>query len=176
MNFSQILYCVTLTVIVRAEHTGSAKFLYWLPLVFFFWNNLHVQCIYGLFVFGLFVSVNLAQRVMRSFGFKSDSVLEPTLPIQPLLVVFAACAVVTMIGPNLCHPYSVVLAYTKAKFPCSVIIELQPLTFTHYSHFVELFIAAAGFYAIGWQKKLDPFKLALLTVASVVAYRTMRDA
>jgi len=29
---------------------------------------------------------------------------------------------------------------------------------------------------VGWQKKLDPFKLALLTVASVVGYRTMRDA
>jgi len=29
---------------------------------------------------------------------------------------------------------------------------------------------------VGWQKKLDPYKLALLTVASVVGYRTMRDA
>jgi len=29
---------------------------------------------------------------------------------------------------------------------------------------------------VGWQKKLDLFKLALLAVASVVAYRTMRDA
>jgi hypothetical protein len=37
-------------------------------------------------------------------------------------------------------------------------------------------LTAAGFFAVGWQKKLDPFKLALLTIASVVAYRTMRDA
>ena len=29
---------------------------------------------------------------------------------------------------------------------------------------------------MGWQKKLDLFKLALLMVASVVAFRTMRDA
>jgi hypothetical protein len=98
------------------------------------------------------------------------------LPVTPLLAVFASCVAATMIGPNLYHPYLVVLEYTKAKFPYSVIIELQPLRFTHYSHFLELFIGAAGFYAMGWQKRLDPFKLALLTVASVVAYRTMRDA
>jgi hypothetical protein len=57
-----------------------------------------------------------------------------------------------------------------------VIIELQPLPFRLYSNYIELFLAAAGFYAVGWQKKLDAFKLALLLVASVVAFRTMRDA
>ena len=176
VNFSQMLYCVTLTLVLLARRTGSAKLLYWLPLVFFFWANLHIQFIYGLFALGLFVGVNLMQRVMRSFGQRSDFVSEPTLPLKPLLAVFAACVVATMVGPNLFHPYSVVLAYTKAKFPYSVIVELQPLTFTHYSHFLELFIGAAGFYALGWHRKLDPFKLALLAVASVVAYRTMRDA
>lgn len=61
----------------------------------------------------------------------------------------------TMMGPNFYHPYLVVLEYTKAKFPYSVIIELQLLTFTPYCHFLELFIGAAGFYAVGWQKKLN---------------------
>ncbi len=57
-----------------------------------------------------------------------------------------------------------------------MIIELQPLSFRGYSHFAELLLAGAAFFAVGWQKKLDPFKLALLTIASVVAFRTMRDA
>jgi hypothetical protein len=176
VNFSQILYCVTLALILQAQRTGSVRVLYWLPLVFFFWANLHIQFIYGLFALGLFVGVNLVQRMLRSFGLRSDFVLETVLPLNLLLAVLAASFAATMIGPNLYHPYVVVLEYTKAKFPYSVIIELQPLTFTHYSHFLELFIGAAGFYAVGWQKKLDLFKLALLTVASVVAYRTMRDA
>lgn len=60
-----------------------------------------------------------------------------------------------MMGRNFYHPHLVVLEYTKAKFPYSVIIELQLLTFTHYCHFLELFIGAAGFYAVGWQKKLN---------------------
>ena len=176
LNFSQILYCVTLALILRARRAGSVRLLYWLPLVFFFWSNVHIQFIYGLFAFSVLVGVYLLQQVLRSFELRSDSVWEPVLPVAALLAILAACVAATMIGPHLYHPYLVVFEYAKAKFPYSVIIELQPLTFTHYSHFLELFIGAAGFCAVGWQRKLDPFKLALLAAASVVAYRTMRDA
>jgi hypothetical protein len=101
---------------------------------------------------------------------------QPTLPAKPLGAIFGLCSLATILGPNSYHPYLVVLAYTRAKFTYNIISELQPLTFRGYSHFAELLLTAAGFYAAGWQKKLDPFKVALLAVASMVAYRTMRDA
>jgi hypothetical protein len=82
LNFSQILYCVTLALVLQAHRIGSIKPLYWLPLVFFFWANFHIQFIYGLFAFGLFMGLSLAQRVLHSLGIKSDSVLELTLPID----------------------------------------------------------------------------------------------
>ncbi len=37
-------------------------------------------------------------------------------------------------------------------------------------------LAGAAFFTLGRQKRVDLFKLALLTVASVVAFRTMRDS
>jgi hypothetical protein len=82
----------------------------------------------------------------------------------------------TLLGPNFYDPYLVVLAYAKAKYAYFIISELQPLNFRSYSHFVELFLAAGGFYAVGWRNRIDPFKLLLLVVASLVAFRTMRDA
>ena len=57
-----------------------------------------------------------------------------------------------------------------------MIRELQPLNFRFSAHYVQLLLAAAGFFAVGYQKKIDPFKLALLTIASIVAFRTMRDS
>ncbi len=81
-----------------------------------------------------------------------------------------------MIGPNFYHPYVAVYEYSKAKFAYNVIIELQPLSFRGSSHFVQLALTGFGFFAVGWRKKLDLFKLAMLTICSVVAYRTMRDA
>jgi len=174
--FSQILYCVTLTLIFEAQRAGRIKLLYWLPIVFLLWANLHIQFVYGLFVVGLFVGAQLLQHLLHLLGNDPEYLLQPTLPAKSLIAVFALCALATIVGPNFYHPYVVVLAYTKAKFTYTIISELQPLTFRGYSHFAELFIAAAGFYAVGWQKKLDPFKLVLLAVASMVAFRTMRDA
>lgn len=174
--FSQMLYCVTLALILEAQRTGRVQLLYWLPIVFLLWANLHIQFVYGLFVVGLVVGVNLLLRLLHLLGYSPDYLLQPTLPKKPLLVVLGLCALATIAGPNFYRPYLVVLAYTKAKFAYTIISELQPLTFRGYSHFAELFIAAAGFYAVGWQKKLDPFKVVLLAVASMVAFRTMRDA
>jgi hypothetical protein len=173
---SYIFFCVTLTLLFASQHGGRVQPLYWLPLLFLFWANFHIQFIYGLFTVGLFVGVQVSQQVLVEFGGNPDFLTRPTLPSKLLVVIFAGCVLATVTGPNLYHPYLVVVAYTQAKFTYKVIIELQPLSFRLLSNFVELFLAAAGFYGVGWQKKIDPFKLALLTVASVVSFRTMRDA
>jgi hypothetical protein len=174
--FSYILFCVLITLLLEAQRTGRVQLLYWLPLAFGLWANLHIQFIYGLFTVFLFVGVHVGQQLLSKIGFHPGFRTPSTLPWKPLISVLAACAAATLIGPNLYHPYLVVLAYTKAKFTYNVIVELQPLPFRPLSNFIELFLAAAGFYAVGWAKKIDPFKLALLAVASVVSFRTMRDA
>ncbi len=173
--FSIALFALTLTLLLEAHRSARIEGLYWLPVVFLLWANLHIQFIYGLFLVGLYVGVNLVQKLASTVGLSPTFLRSPTLPLGKLLILFAACALATLAGPNFYHPYQVVFEYSKAKFAYSVIIELQPLSFRYVSQFLELFIAAAGFYAEGWQKKLDPFKLALLAIASVVAFRTMRD-
>ena len=174
--FSMVLFSVTLTLLLEANRSGRVQTLYWLPLIFLVWANLHIQFIYGLFLVGLFVAVSLAQRLASRLGIAPGFLLAPMLPAWNLVVLFAACVLATLVGPNFYHPYQAVYEYSKAKFAYSIIIELQPLSFRGYSHYAELLLTAAGFFAVGWQKKLDPYKLALLTIASVVGYRTMRDA
>jgi hypothetical protein len=176
MFISEMLYAVTLTLLLEAQRRGRIQLLYWLPLIFFLWANLHIQFIYGLFVVGLFVGTNLLQRILSTFNFDPGQLLSPVLPLKSLLAILALCLVATLVGPNFYKPYLVVLSYSKAKFTYSVISELQPLSFRGYSHFAELFLAFAGFYTVGWRTKLDLFKLTLLTFATVVAFRTMRDA
>jgi hypothetical protein len=68
------------------------------------------------------------------------------------------------------------MGYSRSKVPYSVIMELQALSFRAASNYVALFLAGAAFLVIGGRKKVDLFKLALLVVACVVAFRTMRDA
>ncbi len=188
--FSIALFAVTLTLLLEANRTGRIERLYWLPLIFAVWANLHIQFIYGLFLLDLFVGVNIFLRIARALlpAFRAKHLQDSPLDTGKLIAISAACILATLVGPNFYHPYVVVLEYSKAKFAYSVIVELQPLSFRGYSHFLELFIAATGFFAVGYQAtglqaklhgkstRIDLFRLALLAAGSVVAFRTMRDA
>ncbi len=174
--FSMALFAITLTLILQAQRKKQVQLLHWLPAIFVLWANLHIQFIYGLFLVGLFVGINLLQRLAESMNIAPGFLLAPTLPPVPLLAIFAACLLASCVGPYSFHLYQVVLEYSKAKVPYSMISELLALSFTTYSHFMVVLLAAGAFYAVGWQQKLDPFKLALLIITAVVAFRTTRDA
>src|ERR1019366_7353961 len=66
--------------------------------------------------------------------------------------------------------------YSNSHVPYVMIQELSAADFRLITHYVLLLLAAAAFFALGGQRKLDVFKLSLLTLASVVAFRTQRDA
>ncbi len=174
--FSMMLFCATLTLLLEANRSGRVEKLYWLPLIFFLWVNLHIQFIHGLFLVGLLMGTTVAQRIAQSRGIAPQFLLKPKLPTLPMIGVFAACVLATLLGPNFYHPYVAVLEYSKSKFAYNVIIELQPLSFRGSSNYFQLLLTAFAFFAVGWRKKIDPFKLTMLTICSVVAYRTMRDA
>jgi len=174
--FSVILLCLTLTLILQAQRTGRVQTLYWLPLIFLFWANLHIQFIYGLAVVGLLLACTLAQRLAASLGLSTPYLEEPAIPLKPLAAVFAGCVLATLISPYSYHLYGVIFAYSRSTLIYSIIKELQPLSFRGYENFAELLLAGAAFFAVGWQKKISLFKLALLVMASVVAFRTMRDS
>jgi len=174
--FSMMLFCVTLTLILEAHRTDRVQLLYWLPLIFLLWANLHIQFLYGLFLVALLTAVNVTQRLAARFGFAPAWLPPPKLPATTLAAVLAGCLIASCIGPNSYHLYQVILGYMQAKLPYVMIKELQPLNFRAYSHYVELLLTAAAFFFVGRQNKVDPFKLALLAIASMVAFRTSRDA
>ena len=173
--FSMILFMVELTLILEAQRSSRIRSLYWLPVLFVLWANLHIQFIYGLLVLGLFVGVNLLFKIARALGFSNDSVVVPALPLQPLFAVFAACALAACLGPYTYHLYEVVLKYSQSKAAYGLIQELLAPDYKSFTDYVMVLLTAGSFFAIGARKKLDLFKLSLLLVATVLAFRTARD-
>ena len=173
---TMILFMVEMTFLLEAQRSGKMQLLWWLPLVFVLWANIHIQFIYGLSVLGLFVGVNILQRLASWFGIEFDFLQPPTLPLPPLIGVVFACFAATFIGPYTYHLYRVVAAYSNSHVPYFMIQELAAFAFNAFTHYVLLLLTAAAFFAVGWRRKLDLFKLSLLIVASVVAFRTQRDA
>ncbi len=173
---TMILFTIVLAFLLEAQRTGRIQLLWWLPLVFVLWANIHIQFIYGLFVVGLFMGINLLQRLASWAGIEPDFIRAPTLPLSGLVGVLFACFAASFIGPYTYHLYHVVAAYSNSHVPYFMIQELSALDFKNFTHYVLLLLTAAAFFAVGWPKKLDLFKLSLLIVASVIAFRTERDA
>ncbi len=172
---SILLFTVLLTLLMDADRTGNAKPLYWLPPIFVLWANIHIQFVYGLAVLGLYVGIR-AIRPLAPASLTAWLTEDSQLPLRQTAFVAALCVLGTCIGPYSFHLYEVIYGYTKAKFAYLIIKELQPLSFRSWMHFSQLFLTAAAFFALGWRRKVDPFRLALLCLTTVVAYRTMRDA
>ncbi len=173
---TMILFTVVLSFLLEAQRTERMQLLWWLPAIFILWANIHIQFIYGLFAVGLFMGTNLLQRLASWSGFEPDFLQAPALPLLDLIGVLFACFAATFLGPYTYHLYHVVAAYSNSHVPYSTIQELLAFDFNFFTHYVLLFLTAAAFFAIGWPKKLDLFKFCLLIVASVVAFRTERDA
>ena len=174
--FTMILYAVTLTLLLQAQRSGRIQLLYWLPLVFLLWANLHIQFVYGLFVVGLFVAANLVQRAAAPLGLRLDFLQPTSLSVPGLVAVFVVCAGATCCGPYTYHLYLVILGYVTATFPYTFIREFQAINFRAGSHFVELLLTGASFFALGRDRKLSLFKVVLLVATAIVGYRTMRDS
>jgi hypothetical protein len=173
---SMILFAVTLTLLLESQRTGRLRLLYWLLPVFLIWANCHIQFVYGLFVVGLFAGVHLFEHLGAKIGIAPDHALPSRLPAGKVMLVFTACALATCVGPYTYHLYPVVFAYAGSKFPYVFIREFRALTFRAFSHYVELLLGGAAFFILGRQRRVELFKLSLLTAASIVAFRTMRDS
>jgi hypothetical protein len=173
--FSMISLCVMLALLLLAHRTENVRLLYWLPLLFWIWSNSHVQFIYGIAVLGLFVATILVQRMAAHFGMPSWW-MPSTLPPWTLLAIFVACLLATLLGPYSFHLYARAYAYSQAKAIYALVLELQPLSFRSPHHYVQLLLTAAAFFAVGWNKKIDVFKLVLLVMCTVVAYRALRES
>jgi len=173
---TMILFTIMLTFLLEAQRTGRMQLLWWLPVIFVLWANIHIQFIYGLFVVGLFMGINLLQRLASWVGIKPDFMQAPTLPLSGLIGVLSTCFAVTFMGPYTYHLYHVVAAYSNSHVPYLMIQELSAFDFKFFTDYVLLLLTTAAFFAVGWPRKLDLFKLSLLIVASIVAFRTQRDA
>jgi hypothetical protein len=174
--FTMMLFATELTLILEANRRGRVQPLYWLPLVFFFWANLHIQFIYGLAIVGLLVGLTLVQRLASASGWNPEFLARPTLPLGPVAAVCAGCILATCIGPYSYHLYEIVFGYASSKLPYQMIQEMQPINFRLPSHYLQVLLTGAAFFALGRTKQVDLFKLGLLVLTTVIGYRMMRDA
>ena len=177
--FSILFFSIELGLIFLAiaSERRSETILYGLPLLFVVWANCHIQFVYGLGALGLLAVVVTAQHWVgrrQPIG----EISQPDLGPKPAILwcVFGASLAATLLNPYGIGVYRVIFQYTaESNFAFTAVTELQALSFRRDTHFVELLLAMMAFFAMG-RRKVEPFKLALLILISIVSFRAGRDA
>jgi hypothetical protein len=175
MLTSVLMFTAEIALIFESRKRGNDGLLFLMPVLFLVWANLHIQFIYGLAVLGLLVTVCIVRRILPK-NWNASLEPEQELPVSSVVAVAGLSVVATLIGPYTWHLYAVILNLMRSPAMYGMIVELQALSFRMAEHFIVLLIVVAAFFTLGWQRSRDPFKLALLIAATLVAFRTQRDS
>ena len=171
--FSILFFAVELLLLLQSRRCSDMRPLFWLPVLFFLWANLHGQFLNGLLLLSLYLVAEVTESLLHISGVSSFSA-----PVHSLAKV-AAIAALSVIA-TLLTPYSFQLfksafetAYGKVLF--ENFLEMQALAFRRPQHFVLLLLVMAAFLALGRQRSRDLFKLGVMSIFVMLAFRVQRD-
>jgi hypothetical protein len=106
---------------------------------------------------------------------RSTRVLPPKVRPATAWIVFAVCTLATFVGPYFVSVYRTIFSYAGNTTQYEQVIEYSAVNFRQPQHYLLLLLVLAAFFAIGWKRSLQPFRLMLLTSTALVAFRSQRD-
>ena len=181
---SYLAFILILTLIIRFRYfeRDNPKILYFLPLIFFIWINLHMGVLAGLFMFGLYIVSELTGYIFRKR--LQDSEIKPLEKnmLFKLITIFIISAAATLLNPHGLKTYEYAFHIVSMK-QLEIIYEWKSPFSTEYllffSNFVYYFfillIIPVIYYSV---KKKDIFPVLLAIgffLQSTRAYRLTID-
>ncbi len=169
--FTILFAILTLEAILDLRARRSSRLVWFLPLLYALWANLHIQFVYGLLLLGL-ACVAPVLDTLRSHWHEKDR--GPEFPWR-LGVLTILCALATLVNPYHVRVYGVVLEYAAQPGPFSCVTELRTAEFREVPDWVMLLLGACAVFALGRRRRLRCFEVLLLACTSVFAFRSRRD-
>ena len=170
--FSILFFGIELMLLLESRRRGDGNLLYWLPPLFFLWANFHMQFVNGLLLLGLYVLAETVERWLHSSGHGSYSPRGYSLAKILAIACFSAIAtLLTPYGFHLFNAFSTV--YSKVLF--KYFAEMYAFSFRRPQDFVALLLVMAAFLALGRQRSRDLFKIGVMVVFAMLAFRVQRD-
>jgi len=174
--FSILFFAVELRLLLGSRKTGEVRKLFWLPVLFVFWANLHLQFVAGLLLLGLFVVSVLLEKALRDQGATWLSSRIFPLDLKQVGIVSLLSLLATFANPYTVHllPAAFKVLYSPVAF--EHFTEMSSMSFRHPQEFVLMLLVMAAFLALGSLRSLALFETAALLGGTLVAFRIERDA
>lgn len=114
---SLLFFIILLYIIINYKYfeRENYKILFFIPLIFLVWANMHMGIIAGLFLFGIFV---LSEIIIffKPQKFSSKEIIPLSKPeLYRLILIFIASILVMFINPNSFDTYLYAYSHTKMK-------------------------------------------------------------
>lgn len=114
---SLLFFVLLLYIIIQYRYfnRNNYKILFFIPLIFLFWANMHMGIIAGMFLLGIwFISEIIIYFKLQSFSSKEIPALTKT-ELSRLALIFAGCILIMLINPNFYQTYIYAYSHTKMK-------------------------------------------------------------
>ena len=175
LSISIILFGVEVILLVESRKTGSLRPLFWLPLLFLLWANLHIQFVNGLLVLVLFAVVVVVESYASKFAAFRISNNHRALPGAKVAAVVFLSGIATLITP---YGYRVYQTVPQDVFDVSFssnFAEVHYLEFRRPADYLLVLLPMAALFALGRRRSSDLFGIGLLLSGILLAFRSQRD-
>ena len=165
--FTILFFVFELDVLMQARRTGKTGELFWLPLVFVLWANLHIQFVVGLLAMG----VAVGECVLARFW----SGIQTRMGLSRGCIVFILCVMATLANPYGWRVYQVVFEYSSQPGVYGLVSEFKALPFRGLQDYGVLFFALGAAGMIARARRAEVFEIVMLVFAVLVSFRSQRD-
>ena len=166
--FTIVFFVLELDILMQVRKTGKTRGLFWLPLIFALWANLHIQFVYGLIVLLIALVEAVAAQKWTSIRTRSR--------FSWLLGTFIVCALAVLVNPYGWNIYAVAYQYGTDKDLLYRLSEMQAMAFRSPGDFIVLGFALAATAALAMARRIQLFEILLLAFSIFVSFRAQRDA
>lgn len=172
---SVLFFAVELKLLLSSRHSGSARRLYWLPLLFLLWANLHIQCVAGLVLLGLFVVASLVEHWLRLLNVRWLRPRIVPLPLIQVCRIAVVCLLATFATP---YGFRLLPDFLKSQYSEVGFVHFSGMAsmgFRRPQDYVVMLLVMFAFLALGRRRSLELFELLVLLGGTAIAFRIQRD-
>ncbi|HMG87138.1 MAG TPA: hypothetical protein VK574_15500 [Terracidiphilus sp.] len=164
---SILFFTLELDILMQARKTRESRELLWLPVIFVFWVNIHIQFVDGLVVLG----IALAEALVATRW----STIQTNLRAAKIMWVFLGCILATLINPYGPKIYKVAYDLVAQGAALPQIPELSAISFRSLDDWCVLFFALAAAIVLARKNHPSFFEIALLAFSILTSFRSQRD-
>ncbi len=168
--FTILFFVIEIDWLFLARRQGKTQQLFFLPLIFVLWANVHIQFCYGLYVLGLATLEPLIEQFLPHL-----QVDRHALSFSSLALILTACVAATLLTPYHVHLYQTILDFIPQTGQFPQINEMQAMAFRGPWDWFVLMLTVGAAFSLGWTRELHLFPLLLLVTGIFLSFRTRRD-